>query len=158
MVRPSASRVHTLHSRTTRLSVLFAPSTTPCVHLCFKPTYLTNSGLRHSLWQHTLSTDVRESHKLARSITQLHGSPPTYATLRMFSCLYYPNVASTLPHKLSPRSMPCVFLGYPSQYRGYRFYNPVSGKILISHHVIFDETVFPFQLAASQAVSPPPSP
>jgi histone deacetylase 1/2 len=98
------------------------------------------------------------SHQLACSIHAPSWLSPTYATLRVFGCLCYPNVASTLPHKLSPRSMPSVFLGYPSQHRGYRCYNPVSGKILISRHVIFNEIVFPFQLAASQAVSPPPPP
>jgi histone deacetylase 1/2 len=56
--------------------------------------------------------------------TRLHSSPPTYAALRVFGCLCYPNVASTLPHKLSPCSMPCVSLGYPSQHRGYRCYKP----------------------------------
>jgi hypothetical protein len=29
-------------------------------------------------------------------------------------------------------------------HRGYRCYNPLNGKIILSRHVVFDETVFPF--------------
>jgi histone deacetylase 1/2 len=72
--------------------------------------------------------------------TCLHGSSPTYTTLRVFGCLCYPNISSTAQHKLNP----CVFLGYPSNHYGYRCYKPVFSKILISHHVIFDETMLPF--------------
>jgi histone deacetylase 1/2 len=72
--------------------------------------------------------------------THLLGSSPPYNTLRVFGCLCYPNIASTAAHKLCPRSVPCVFLGNPMQHRGYRCYNPSTGKILISRHVTFDET------------------
>ena len=39
----------------------------------------------------------------------LHGNHPDYSSLRVFGCLCYPNTASTMPHKLSPRSSACVF-------------------------------------------------
>ena len=35
-------------------------------------------------------------------------------------------------------------MGYPSKHRGYKCYDLSSRKILVSRHVIFDETVFPF--------------
>jgi hypothetical protein len=59
--------------------------------------------------------------------------------LRVFGYLCYPNISATVKHKHRPRSLPCVFLGYPSQHRGYCCFDLVSGKILISRHVIFDE-------------------
>ncbi|KAK1561241.1 hypothetical protein QYE76_000084 [Lolium multiflorum] len=70
--------------------------------------------------------------------------PPT--PLFELCCLCYPNIASTAPHKLSARSMACVFLGYPSNHRGYRCLNPVTGRIIVSRHVVFDETVFLFSM------------
>jgi hypothetical protein len=44
---------------------------------------------------------------------------------------------------------------YPSNHQGYSFYNPLNGKNILSRHVIFDETIFPFQLAPSSSSSPP---
>jgi hypothetical protein len=69
---------------------------------------------------------------------------PTYSHIRTFGCLCYPNTAATMPHKLSPRSVACVFLGYTSNHRGYRCMDIESRRIIISRHVVFDENQFPF--------------
>ncbi|KAI3684681.1 hypothetical protein L6452_33906 [Arctium lappa] len=69
---------------------------------------------------------------------------PTYTHLRTFGCLCYPNLSSTTLHKLSPRLTPCVFLGFPPNHRGYLCLNPSTNTILISRHVTFEETIFPF--------------
>jgi hypothetical protein len=37
-----------------------------------------------------------------------------------------------------------VFLGYPLDQRGYKCYNPETKRVIISRHVFFDETCFPF--------------
>jgi hypothetical protein len=37
----------------------------------------------------------------------------------------------------------CIFVGYPSGYKGWQFYNPVSRKLIISERAIFDERSFP---------------
>jgi hypothetical protein len=53
-------------------------------------------------------------------------------------------MSATAPHKLSPRSTPCIFLGYSDHHKGYRCLDLHSNKIIISRHVVFDETSFPF--------------
>jgi hypothetical protein len=58
--------------------------------------------------------------------------------------LCYPNLSTTASHKLSPRSIVCVFLGYPASHRGYRCLDLSTRCIITSRHVIFDETTFPF--------------
>ena len=73
----------------------------------------------------------------------LDGQAPDYRILRVFGCLCYPNLTATAPHKLAPRSIPCVFLGYPDGRKGYRCYDPVSRRIIFSRHVTFVEQVFP---------------
>jgi hypothetical protein len=52
-------------------------------------------------------------------------------------------------HKLAPRSLPCIFLGYPADTKGYRCYDPESRRVLTSRHVSFDESCFPFRLLTS---------
>ncbi|KAJ9540484.1 hypothetical protein OSB04_026990 [Centaurea solstitialis] len=64
------------------------------------------------------------------------------------------NTWSTTPHKLTPRSIPCVFLGYPLQHRGYLCHDLSTKQFFISRHVTFVEDVFPF---ASSAPFPIPS-
>ncbi|KAL4588677.1 hypothetical protein LXL04_001570 [Taraxacum kok-saghyz] len=83
---------------------------------------------------------------------KLYNKQPTYSHLRVFGCLCFPNIDA--PHKLSPRSAPCVFLGYPTNHKGYRCLNLDTNKIVISRHVVFDETVFPF---GSMTPNSPPS-
>ncbi|KAM3298360.1 hypothetical protein ACQJBY_040029 [Aegilops geniculata] len=88
--------------------------------------------------------------------------PPDYTLLRTFGCLCYPNLSATMSHKLSHRSTACVFLGYPSNHRGYRCMDLENHRIIISRHVIFDETRFPFAPDFSvsnlqQPSSPPPA-
>jgi hypothetical protein len=77
----------------------------------------------------------------------LFGSPPSYEHLRVFGCTCYPNTSSTTPHKLSPRSTRCVFLGYSSDHKGYRCLDLSTNRLIVSQHVVFDEASFP--LAAS---------
>ncbi|GJZ66253.1 ribonuclease H-like domain-containing protein [Tanacetum coccineum] len=86
------------------------------------------------------------------SYTKLFNKPPSYTHLRTFGCLCYPYTFP--PHKLAPRTTPSIFLGYPYNHRGYRCLDLNTNKIIISRHVTFDETVFPF---GSMTPTKPPS-
>jgi hypothetical protein len=45
---------------------------------------------------------------------------PDYSHLRSFRCLCFPNLSATTSHKLTPRSVACVFHGYTNEHKGYR--------------------------------------
>jgi hypothetical protein len=85
----------------------------------------------------------------AVSYTLLHGTTPDYDQLRVIGCLCYPNLSATASHKLALRSTACVFLGYPSSHKGYHCLDLVTKRIIISSHVVFDETLFPFSAVPS---------
>ena len=53
-------------------------------------------------------------------------------------------MSATAPHKLIPRSVLCVFLGYSAHHKGYRCLDLSSNRVIVSRHIIFDETAFPF--------------
>jgi hypothetical protein len=74
----------------------------------------------------------------------LHGKLPSYDHLRVFGCACYPNLATTAANKLAPRSTLCVFLGYSPHHKGYRCLDRSTNRVIISRHVSFDETLFPF--------------
>jgi hypothetical protein len=77
----------------------------------------------------------------------LFGSALSYEHLRVFGCTCYPNTTFTAPHKLSPRSTRCVFLGYSPNHKSYRYHDLSTNRLIVSRHAIFDEDSFP--LAAS---------
>ena len=64
--------------------------------------------------------------------------PFNYDYLRIFRCTAYVHQSE---EKLEPRSMKCIFLGYPEGVKGYRLWNKESPsvKIIISHDVVFNE-------------------
>jgi hypothetical protein len=81
----------------------------------------------------------------------LFGSTPSYEHLHVFGCTCYPNTTATAPHKLSPRSTRCVFLGYSVDHKGFHCLNLSSNRLIVSRHVFFDEDSFP--LAASPSLT-----
>lgn len=127
-------------------------------------TLLIQAHMPHSFWVETLNTAVQTLNILLSSsiqnfipFTRLHNLPVTYSHLRVFGYLCYPNTLPTSPHKLAPRSTACIFLGYPSNHRGYRCLEISSRKIIISKHVTFVEDVFSFSTFPSPPSPPPPT-
>ncbi|CAI7932787.1 unnamed protein product [Closterium sp. NIES-54] len=57
--------------------------------------------------------------------------------------------------KLSPRAVPCVFLGFPLDAPGWQFYHPTSRRVLSSQDVTFDESV-PYYPYRTASLPPPP--
>ncbi|CAI7884754.1 unnamed protein product, partial [Closterium sp. NIES-54] len=60
--------------------------------------------------------------------------------------------------KLSPRAVPCVFLGFPPDASGWQFYHPTSRRVLSSQDVTFDESVPYYRLFPYRTAPLPPPP
>lgn len=121
---------------------------------------LTHASMPYDYWVEALATATfllnRRPCRARQNHTPfflLHGVHPDYTAMRVFGCLCYPNLTSTTPHKLAPRSHPCVFLGYSPDHKGYRCLNRDTGRVIISRHATFDEHRFPFSSTNS---NPPP--
>lgn len=67
-----------------------------------------------------------------------------YGGLKVFGCLAYYSTSKKNRHKFQPRSKPCVFLGYPAGYKGYKLLDLDTNTIHISRNVTFHEAIFPY--------------
>ncbi|GJT82442.1 ribonuclease H-like domain-containing protein [Tanacetum coccineum] len=112
-------------------------------------TLLFQANLPPTFWVEALNMAIQllnilPSTAIANDIpyTRLYGKDPNYTLLRIFGCLCYPHLYPS--HKLAPRATPSIFLGFASSHRGYRCLDLHTNKIIISRHVTFDETVFPY--------------
>ncbi|CAI5984440.1 unnamed protein product [Closterium sp. NIES-64] len=66
-------------------------------------------------------------------------------------------VRDTTADKLSPRAIPCIFLGFVPDAHGWQFYDPASRRVFASHDVTFDESV-PFYRLFPYHTAPRPLP
>ena len=122
-----------------------------CTLLCY-------ASLPLYFWPHALNTSIYLLNilpsKLFGNLTPTHllfNKSPSYTHLLVFRCLCFTLIASTKIHKLQPRSSSSVFMGYPSSHRGYKCYDLASHKIILSRHVIFDESNFPFARSSTHS-------
>ncbi|KAJ0075599.1 hypothetical protein Patl1_34427 [Pistacia atlantica] len=63
----------------------------------------------------------------------------TMMDLKTFGCTIFVHIPAHLRSKLDPRVERCVFLGYAPNKRGYKCFNPKTGKIYFSMDVVFLE-------------------
>ncbi|KAG8478459.1 hypothetical protein CXB51_028363 [Gossypium anomalum] len=111
-------------------------------------TLLAQANLPMAYWGYAFCSAV---HLINRLLTQvlnghspyqrLYGHTPTYDHLQVFGCCCFPYLCPFVTHKLDFQSQPSTFLGYSSQHKGY-FYLTPEGKVIISRHVVFDESRF----------------
>ncbi|CAI7879659.1 unnamed protein product [Closterium sp. NIES-54] len=67
-------------------------------------------------------------------------------------------VHDTSADKLSAHAIPCVFLGFVPDARGWQFYHPTSRRVFPSQDVTFDEPVPFYRLFPYHSAPPPPPP
>jgi hypothetical protein len=122
-------------------------------------TLLAHCHLSNRYWVDAFITAVHIINRLPTPTLQhlspffkLYNREPNYQELRVFGCLCYPLLRPYGLHKLEYRSKPCIFLGY--HHASYKCLDPVTNKVYLSRHVVFNEASFP---AKDQAVSLLPS-
>ncbi|KAL0537088.1 hypothetical protein IC582_026058 [Cucumis melo] len=67
------------------------------------------------------------------------GRKPSIGHLRVFGCMAYAHIPDQKRSKLDDKSEKYVFVGYDASSKGYKLYNPVTKKTIVSRDVVFDE-------------------
>ncbi|KAM2157872.1 hypothetical protein ACFX1X_041870 [Malus domestica] len=123
-------------------------------------TLLIASHVPHIFWVEVFSTAIYLINRLPISGIStspwelLFKQPPDYSKLKGFGCQCFPWLQPYVQSKLDAKSKSCTFLGYSLQHKGYRCLDPLTNRIYISRHVVFDESSSPFQLLQPSCFSP----
>ena len=111
---------------------------------------LHHSNLSLSYWSYAFSTAIYLINRVPSSVLnfispweKLYDQKPPLHALKTFGCAYYPFLKPYNSHKFDPKSRQCIFLGYPPQSKGYICLDALIGRIYISRHYVFDESIFP---------------
>src|SRR6201992_164390 len=91
----------------------------------------------------------------------LYGKKPDVSLFRVFGSLAYVHIKKDKRSGLSAHMEKAIFVGYPAQFKGWEFFNPVSKKVLVSDRADLYETVFlglSPRLPDPPAFPPPPTP
>ncbi|KAL3846245.1 hypothetical protein ACJIZ3_003648 [Penstemon smallii] len=125
---------------------------------------LSHASLPHKFWFDAFVTAVYLINRLPTPILGnkspfeiLFHKTPKYRFLKVFGCQCWPNLRPYNKHKMDPRSLPCVFLGYSPNHHGYLCLHLPTSRLYISRDVLFDETIFPFAPSYPKPTSPPNS-
>jgi hypothetical protein len=79
----------------------------------------------------------------------LFGARSDYTLLRTFGCSCYPFLGDYGQDKLTPKTRRCIFIGYNTIHKGYRYLDSSSGRIFISRLVVFNETEFHYGISSA---------
>ncbi|KAJ4793324.1 polyprotein [Rhynchospora pubera] len=119
---------------------------------------MTHASIPTIYWDEIISSTIYlinrlPTHNHTIPFTALFSKNPDFNFLKVLGCLCFPYTKPYNTHKLEPRALPCVFIGYAKNQKGYRCLHLPTNKIYVSRHVQFDETTFPFQQSTSAVSS-----
>ena len=103
---------------------------------------LADAKLPRKFWAEALSTAVylqnRSPTKALNKMTQYQAwryERPTVNHLRIFGCTAFAHVSKDERKKLDSKARKCIFLGYRSETKGYRLYDPERRRVFHSRDV-----------------------
>ncbi|GKC43731.1 retrotransposon protein, putative, ty1-copia subclass, partial [Tanacetum coccineum] len=107
---------------------------------------MSQTTLPKSFWDYALETAARilnmvPTKKVEKTPYEVwHGQAPKLSYLKVWGCeALGKRDTLTKPDKLDPRSIKCIFIGYPKETMRYYFYYPPENKVLVARNAEFLE-------------------
>ncbi|GJV41352.1 retrotransposon protein, putative, ty1-copia subclass [Tanacetum coccineum] len=105
---------------------------------------MSQTTLPKSFWDYVLETAARilnmvPTKKVEKTPYEVwHGQAPKLSNLKVWGCeALVKQDTLTKTDKLEPRSIKCIFVGYPKETMGYSFYYPPENKVLVARNAKF---------------------
>ena len=139
---------------------------------------LHQAGLPLSFWGKALSAFIHVWNRTPTSAVPgktpwetFYGTKPDVSMMRVWGCVANVHIQKDKREwgSLGSHMEKCIFIGYPPDYKGWKFYNPITKKSVVSECAQFDEryflgikestpTIMPTVIPSSLLEHPPPSP
>jgi hypothetical protein len=107
---------------------------------------LEESGLSRKYWAECLAALIHVLNRCPTSAVEgktshevWYKEKPGVGHLRVWGCLAYVHIQKDKRAKLGSHMEKCIFIGYPDGYKGWKFYNPETNKVIICERADFDE-------------------
>jgi len=115
-------------------------------------TLLSQSGLSCAWWEDATLHFLYRKIQLPSSVTApdilynlFYGKKGSIKCLWPFGCLVYVHLQKDQHRAFQLHALHCILVGYPTNYKGWHFWDPAAHKEVISNSTIFCESVFPHQ-------------
>ena len=79
--------------------------------------------------------------QLQNPFEALYRLKPVVSHLKVFGSKYFSHIPKADRKKLDPKVLKCIFVGYGTEFKAYKLFNPESHKIFESRDVVFHEQV-----------------
>jgi hypothetical protein len=103
-------------------------------------------NLSNVFWDETISTVVYlKNRSPTRCLDHkthfeaLYDNKPTVNNLRIFGCKAFSHIPKENRNKLDVKSIKCIFIGYCSEFKAYKQFDPSTHKVFASRDVFFHE-------------------
>jgi hypothetical protein len=112
---------------------------------------LNEAKLPKSFWGEALATANKVLNMLPSAALPPDTTPyeiiekhkPDYAPLQVFGCCTFVHVGKDKCKSLDLHTTPCMFLGYPEDYCGWKLWDPHAKQVMILQDVIWNEEEMP---------------
>jgi hypothetical protein len=81
-----------------------------------------------------------------------YGKKPDLSAMHPFGCLASVHLQKDQCSALLPHTTQCILISYPSDYKGWKFWDPVACKVIISESAVFCKSIFPFHKSGLSGV------
>ena len=122
-------------------------------------TLLSQSGLSRIWWEDAANHFLYGKMRFPSSVTApdtpyslFYGKQGSVDRLRPFGCLAYVHRQKDQRGVFESHAAQCILIGYPIDYKGWRFWDPEARKEIISDSAVFRESVFPFRKPGLSAI------
>lgn len=105
------------------------------------------------VWNRTLTSNSDKT-----PYERWFGKQPDVSHLRIWGCTSYVHIQRDKRTGIGSHMEKAIFIGYPSEYKAWEFYNPITRKEIVCERAEFDERYFPgLSLSANRNVPASPS-